>query len=180
MERRENLKVRASLIHRIVMLVTVATQRAGAGGGVFDPAAGGWLDVEQIEIDEMRRIGHAMRIVAGGAGGLIVHNVLLVAFETLIGKKTVAAVAFVAEGVSAGIFRGVVRQIKRPLQQRRKLRTVRAVRPGTAGGGTGIAIVTIHAVQQAAGVPRCNKAGHQTALAGGGDRMIRGLSLIHI
>ena len=74
------------LISRRLVLFAVAGEGAVAmlqtGADIFDLSAGGGRHIGGVEIDEMRRVGHAVRIVAGGAGGLVVHNVRLVEPET--------------------------------------------------------------------------------------------------
>ena len=103
------------------MVFTVAsegTTAAGRSGAeVFEAALGGGGDVDGIEINEVRLGLNAMRVVASGAGGLLVHNVEAVPAglaeavdgpEALIAQDTVSAVAFVTERVNGGIFRLVV------------------------------------------------------------------------
>ena len=78
---------------------------------VCDLSVGAGRHVLGIEVDQVLVEGDAVRIMAGGAGGLLVHNVIPVAAiltetveraETLVAQDAVAVVALVAEGVIDG------------------------------------------------------------------------------
>ncbi len=93
----------------------------------------------------MRHVGDAVRIVAGRAGGLVVHDVLAVKRETLVRQNARAVVAFVAERVLRRTFHLKILRAQIAFEQRRKNRAVWTVRTGAASGGTRVAVVTIRA-----------------------------------
>src|SRR5690242_12131107 len=119
---------------------TIAVKKSGAVV-LKQSARCRWRDESRIEIDEMRRVGNPVGIMAGCASGLVVHDVLAVKRETLIGQNTRAAVAFIAERVLLRTFRLKILRAQIAFEQRRKNRTVRAVRTGAAGSGTGVAVM---------------------------------------
>ena len=91
------------------MVFAVAGQRTismrHAIRNIFQTPVGTRRHVSGVKVDQVRRTGHAMRIVTGGAGGLIVHDMRGVIFETLIRQNAAPAVALVAKGIGKSIFR---------------------------------------------------------------------------
>ena len=60
---------------------TVAVEHPQAH--IFEAPVGGWRHIGGVEVDEVGRVGDAVRIVTGRAGGLVVHDVSFVVTETL-------------------------------------------------------------------------------------------------
>ena len=103
------------------MVGAVAAQRAvtaeRAGADEFEPAVGGRRHNVAIEVDEAGLLLDAVRIVTGGAGGLLIDDMEPVSsilaegiggFEALVGQDAVAAVAFVAKRVGSNVLRCVI------------------------------------------------------------------------
>jgi hypothetical protein len=63
-----------------------------------------------VEVDQMSDALHAMRIVTGGTGGLIIDDVPFVSVKALIGQNTLAAMTLVAEGVTTRGFGAEISQ----------------------------------------------------------------------
>ena len=78
----------------------MAHQRAvtvqGSCADVLNLPTDGGRHVSGVEINHVRHIGDAVRIVAGCAGGLVLYDVRAVELETLVGQDAVPAMAFVA------------------------------------------------------------------------------------
>jgi len=115
-----------------------------------------------VEIDQVLRVGHAMRVVAGRARGFLIHYVETMSAilplavdrpETLITQNTFAAVALVTQRVVCRAFRGVIREDQLAFKQRRINRTMRPIRAGPARCRALVAIVAIGARHQARGRP---------------------------
>ena len=85
-----------------------AVALAVAGGDIFEPAIGGFSRVVAVEIDEALIVRNAVGVMAGGAGGLLVHDVFAVEGKTLVGEDTVPVVALVAEVVGGGRLSGEI------------------------------------------------------------------------
>ena len=70
------------VFHRVVVRLAMTRQRAGTIADCAiregDRGAAIGRDVTRVEVDQVRVLRHAMRIVAGGAGGLRIHHMLLV------------------------------------------------------------------------------------------------------
>lgn len=106
------------------MVFPVAGERAiavkNSGADVLQLPVRRRRHVGRIEIDEMRRIFNAMRIVARRASRLVVHDVRAVEFKTLIGQNTRAVVAFVAQRVLLRTFGLKILRAQIAFEQRRK------------------------------------------------------------
>ena len=90
------------------MIHIMAQHRAGAAKkALIDEThitIGAAFCVEGVEIDQVRVLLHPVRIVAGGAGGLLINDVLAMSFKALVGKDAVAIMTFITEGVDAEVF----------------------------------------------------------------------------
>ena len=68
------------------MIHAMATQRAcaleGAGGNILHHPERTIGHIHGVEVDQVRRVGRAMRIVTGGAGGFVVHDVAFMKTKT--------------------------------------------------------------------------------------------------
>src|SRR5207249_2214009 len=134
-------------------------------------------------------VHNTMRIMTGRAGGFSVHDVEAVAPilavavngpETLISQDAVTAVAFVTERIIAGVLGIVVGQKKLTFQDRRKRRTVRAVRAAASGFGSLVVVVAVGAVHQAGGRPGSDEAWDIGVLAYAFDWMERLIGQIEL
>ena len=106
-----------------------AVSAKGSRAVVCDLSVGAGRHVLGIEVDQVLVNGDAVGIMASGAGGLLVHDVIpmpavlaetVETAETLVAQDAVAVVALVAEGVIDGALTHEIDRDQLALQQRRK------------------------------------------------------------
>ena len=125
-----------------------------------------------------------MGVVASGAGGLHIHDVEAVTAilaeggrlsadtsKALVRQDAVATVTFVAKGVGAGPFGGIIGELELAFEDRRKQRTVGTTRAGATSARALVVIVTIGASHETAERERGNKTWNIRILAGSFKRM---------
>ena len=100
------------------MIEAVAAQRAIAAGRpgadvLNRPPSSGSLHIECVEVDEMLRRHNSMRVMAGGARGLLLDDVepmtavltqTVRGAEALITKNAFTTMALVAKSIAATVF----------------------------------------------------------------------------
>ena len=137
----------------------VALPVARAETSVLQPFGDGIRENHRgVEIDEMRvgggrslRGADAMSIVANGAGGAVVDDVLAMAAERIVVQDAGSLVAAVAQGIGDGAFAVAVDRVIVRDQQRGEVGTMRAIGSTTAGFGTGVGVVAVGAVDETGG-----------------------------
>ena len=158
----------------------VASQGAGAVAstlvGVGDAAAGR-RDIKGVEIDQVRLGLNAMRVMAGGAGRLLVADVLAV---EPVGHEHTLAVALVAQGIGRGAFGLKIHLIEIAFEQRGVKGSVRAVGAGAFGAGALIVVVAIGADHLLRAGPGRNEGAALGRLDGSDHGMVRGVSGIEL
>jgi len=155
------------------VILAVARQRADAlehtGRGVAQLAERIWRHIRCVEIDKVHRVGHAVRIMAGCAGGFVIHNMALVESKAGVAQYDRAAVAFVAKRVGRRTFGLKIFNRQIAFEQRTERRTVRAVRATATSIWPAVAVVAIGAINHAVHIPRRrNQARHARGIFPGG------------
>src|SRR5580765_848074 len=150
--------------------LTVASEGAVASGViVFELATGVGRDVEGIEIDKPGLVRHAMRIMTGGAGRLLFHDMKAMTAilpagvkrgKALVRQDAVAIMAFVTESISAEVFRAAIGQNQFPLQNRRVDGAVRTVRAAPESSGALVIVMAVGAIDAARDREWGNEARH--------------------
>ena len=107
-----------------------------------------------------------MRVVAGGAGGLVVDDVFPVKFEALIRKNALATVAFVTQRIARRRLCAEISQDELAFQQGRIRGSMGAVRAASTGARTLVVVMAIGAVHETRWRPWGNQAWHIGILAG--------------
>ena len=109
------------------------------------------LDDIEVEVDQMTVVdrislgdAHAVRVVTGRTGGLLLYDMQIVVLEAIVSEQAGAAVALIAEGITAGALRG---QISRGILPGEKKPIIRAV--GTPRAERGAVVVAINAINAA-------------------------------
>jgi len=160
---------------------------SGARADVLNAAVGGSGHVAGagVEVHQMLSGGDTVGIVAGGAGGLLVHDMKPMAailieavggFETVIGEDAVAAVAFVTERVIGDVLGVIVRENQLAFEQGCVGGPVRTFRAGAARAGALVVVVAVGAIHPAAGRPRRDETGHAAVPPDGFDGMERAIA----
>ena len=180
------------------MILPVATQCAGpaaGSGATVLQGSQGWriADVKGIEVDQMRFIDNAMRIMAGRAGGRLVHDMEAVpaglaegvnAPEALVTEDAGLGMALVAEREIAGVIDGgigiAIGHHQLPLEDRTVSGPVRPVRAGAARGRSLVVVVAIGAFHETDRGPGSDQAGDISVLAQRRNRVKRSVGLIKL
>lgn len=141
------------------MIDAVAFQCAGALESAqiakFDAASFGGRNQRSVEVDQVAGGGlaarHAVRIVAGAAGGADVDDMAAMERKAIVGQNAGSAMAAVAQGINGGTFDGRVTRFISQSKDRIKRRAMRPVRTASAERTGVVGIVTIGAKNTFAG-----------------------------
>lgn len=171
----------------------MASHRAIASEGAevdeLKPSVQGGSDVITIEINQLRLGFYAVRIMAGGAGSLLIDDVKTMAAvlpeqicgaKTLIAQDAAAIMAFVAKRVTADAFNGAVGHRELALKNRSINRAVRPVWAGAAGFDSLIVVMAVGAVNPGGGGERGKQTGDVCIFADRFDRMIREVGWVEL